>query len=119
MILEGLDHISVAVTDLQRSIAFYTDVFDFEELEKDDTNSFLSFGPFKIKLVKTEKVENHLTAMGQPVMSFGMDVDDFTEAIQELEVRGLKIFEGPEVSGEGEYLLFGDPDNNLIEIFYN
>ncbi len=78
----------------------------------------MTLDPIKVKLVQVDKVENQLSGSLTPVLSFVMDVDDFTEAISEIEDKGIKIVKGPESAGKGESLVFKDPDNNLIEIFY-
>ncbi len=119
IIVEGIDHVSIAVTNLAASAKFYSDLFDFEVV--DDSNSkftIMTLDPIKVKLVQVEKVENQLSGSLTPVLSFVMDVDDFTEAISEIEDKGIKIVKGPESAGKGESLVFKDPDNNLIEIFY-
>jgi catechol 2,3-dioxygenase-like lactoylglutathione lyase family enzyme len=119
IIVEGIDHVSIAVTNLSASAKFYSDLFDFEVL--DDSNSkftMMTLDPIKVKLVQVDKVENQLSGSVTPVLSFVMDVDDFTEAISEIEEKGIKIVKGPESAGKGESLVFKDPDNNLIEIFY-
>lgn len=119
IIVEGIDHVSIAVTNLSASAKFYSDLFDFEVL--DDSNSkftIMTLDPIKVKLVQVDKVENQLSGSVTPVLSFVMDVDDFTEAISEIEEKGIKIVKGPESDGKGESLVFKDPDNNLIEIFY-
>ncbi|MBK8398129.1 MAG: VOC family protein [Leptospiraceae bacterium] len=119
IIVEGIDHVSIAVTNLSASAKFYSDLFDFEVL--DDSNSkftIMTLDPIKVKLVLVDKVENQLSGSLTPVLSFVLDVDDFTEAISEIEEKGIKIVKGPESAGKGEALVFKDPDNNLIEIFY-
>ena len=120
IIVEGVNHINLAVSDLKASVKFYSDLFDFEII--DDSHKgyvVMTLDPIKIKLIKVDKVENQLSAIKQPSLSFIMDVDDFTEAITEIEEKKISIVRGPEATESGgETLIFKDPDNNLIEIFY-
>ncbi|MBE7412585.1 MAG: VOC family protein [Leptospiraceae bacterium] len=119
IIVENIDHINIAVTDLESSAKFYSELFDFEVLNNRDNESILmTLDPIKIKLIKIDKVKNQLTELGLPTLSFTMDVDDFTEAINEIEAKKIKIEKGPEEIDGGESLLFSDPSGNLIEIYY-
>lgn len=119
IIVEGIDHINIAVTDLEEAAKFYSDLFDFEILSDREGESItMTLDPIKICLQKAEKVQNQLTQLGLPTLSFTMDVDDFTEAINEIESKGIKIAKGPEGVDGGESLLFSDPSGNLIEIYY-
>lgn len=119
IIVEGIDHINIAVKDLEDSSKFYTDIFDFEIIEDSNKKFILmSMDPIKIKLIKVDNYENNLSQIQIPAISFGMDEDDFTEAIEELEEKKIKIVRGPESIENGESLIFADPDNNLIEIYY-
>jgi len=121
IIVEGINHVNLAVSDLKASVKFYSDLFDFEII--DDSHKgyiVMTLDPIKVKLIKVEKVENQLSALKQPSISFIMDVDDFTEAITEIEEKEIQIVRGPETTESGgETLIFKDPDNNLIEIFYS
>jgi catechol 2,3-dioxygenase-like lactoylglutathione lyase family enzyme len=119
IIVEGISHVTLAVSDLGASVKFFSDIFDFEIV--DDSHKgyvVMTLDPIKVKLVKVDKVENQLSNLKLPSISFEMDVDDFTEAIAELEEKGITIVSGPEAMGNGESLTFKDPDNNLLEIFY-
>lgn len=118
IIVEGVDHINLAVTNLDASSKFYSDLFDFEVIKKTKSYVMLSLEPINLKLVLVEKVENPLSSKLIPTISFSLDVDDFTEAIQEIESNSIKIVKGPEGAHNGEYLIISDPDNNLIELFY-
>jgi catechol 2,3-dioxygenase-like lactoylglutathione lyase family enzyme len=119
IIIEGIDHISIPVTNLKVSSKFYSDLFDFEVTEKTDTYMLLFHEVISIRLVLTDAVNTSASSKLIPLLSFSMDVDDFTEAISELEASSIKILKGPETTNEGEYIIFPDPDNHLIEIFYN
>ncbi|MCB1176111.1 MAG: VOC family protein [Leptospiraceae bacterium] len=119
IIVEGISHVTLAVKDLSASVKFYSDIFDFEII--DDSHKgyvVMTLDPIKVKLVQVDKVENYLSALNIPSISFGMDIDDFTDAIGELEEKSIEIVKGPEGFDGGETLAFKDPDNNLIEIFY-
>ncbi|EMJ89261.1 VOC family protein [Leptospira meyeri] len=114
IIVEGIGHVSIPVSQLDTSIDFYRDIFDFEVEAKKATEAILSLDSFRIRLVKAEVSDRSL-----PLLSFVMDVDDFTEAISELEEKNVKIIKGPEGTDSGESLTFADPSQNLIEIFYS
>ena len=119
IIVEGIDHVNIAVKDLEASVKFYSDLFDFEVLnDRESEFVTMTLDPIKIRLVKTDKVQNQLTVLNLPTLSFTMDVDDFTEAINEIESKGIKIEKGPEGIEGGESLLFSDPSGNFIEIYY-
>lgn len=113
MITEAID-INIPVSNLEASSDFFSDLFDCEVLESSEEIIILSFEPVRIKLHLTKD----FSPLAIPIVSLGMDVDDFTEAIQELEDKDIQIKTGPESNGNGETLTFEDPDGNLIEIFY-
>ncbi|TGN17134.1 VOC family protein [Leptospira idonii] len=114
IIVEGIGHVNIPVSQLEASIEFYREIFDFEVETKKDAEAILSLDSFKIRLVKG----NVASEQTMPVISFVMDVDDFTEAITELEEKNVKIVKGPESTESGESLTFTDPNQNLIEIYY-
>ena len=120
IIVEGIDYISIPVTNPEASADFYADLFDFEVIgDKAGNKVRLVLDPYQLQLVKLDSTENPISSANIPVISFAMDVDDFTEAINEIESKDIAIVKGPEANGKGgESLMFADPDNNLIEIFY-
>ncbi len=115
IIVEGIGHVNIPVSQLDASIEFYQDVFDFELESKKATEALLTLDSFKIRLVQSPQAG---VETGYPVLSFIMDVDDFTEAISELEEKNVKIVRGPESYENGESLTFSDPNQNLLEIYY-
>ncbi|MCZ8156629.1 MAG: VOC family protein [Leptospira sp.] len=113
IIVEGIGHVNIPVSQLEASIEFYREIFDFEVETKKESEAILSLDSFKIRLVQSAPKDQSM-----PVISFVMDVDDFTEAISELEEKNVKIVRGPEGTENGESLTFADPSQNLIEIYY-
>jgi catechol 2,3-dioxygenase-like lactoylglutathione lyase family enzyme len=114
IIVEGLDHVNIPVSNLDTSKDFYVDLFDFEVEEEDGDAVIMGLDSHKLRLIKVDSVDPRPF----PLVSFIMDVDDFTEAISEMEAKDIKIVLGPEGNSKGEYLVFSDPDSNQIEIFY-
>jgi catechol 2,3-dioxygenase-like lactoylglutathione lyase family enzyme len=114
IIVEGLDHVNIPVTNLEASKEFYVDLFDFEVEEEDKDAIVMGLDAHKLRLVKVSGV----TPLPFPMVSFVMDIDDFTEAITEMEEKSIPIVRGPEGNSKGESLVFADPDKNQIEIFY-
>lgn len=118
MLLEGLHHISLGSSDLNRSVRFYTEVLDFELAEQTDGHAIVSLDPVDLRLNYIEGYKNHTDHPGMFSLAFILDVDDFTQAIQEIENNKVQIIKGPLMIEGGESLLIADPDGNLIELFY-
>jgi catechol 2,3-dioxygenase-like lactoylglutathione lyase family enzyme len=118
MLLEGLHHISLGSADLKRSVAFYQDVLGLDLVEEGEQHVLLSQDPVTIRLNLIPGYKSKITNPGELSLSFILDVDDFTNAVQELEENEIEILTGPVGIQGGESLLISDPDGNLIELFY-
>lgn len=114
IVVESLSYINILSEDLEKSIEFYTMLFDFELQEKDEQTATITFDNLTIRLVKKEETK----PISHPIISFLMDVDDFTDALQEIEGNELKITEGPKETAKGENVMVSDPSGNIIELYY-
>lgn len=119
ILLEGLSHFSQGTADLQRSITFYRDLLDFELIEEEDNYAVLKLDPVAIRLNLIEGYQSPVKNPAEACLSFILDVDDFTNAIVELEENNIEILKGPVSIEGGEAVLISDPDGNLIELYYN
>ncbi len=117
LVIESLEFVNIAVTELEETIDFYTMFFDFDLIEKNDDFALLSFEQIKLKLNKKEK-DSQKSENTLPIFSFRMDVDDFTDALQEIDQNKIPIVSGPEGTKTGEFVHILDPGGNLIELFY-
>lgn len=118
IVLESLDHISLGSSNLKRSIDFYVDVLDFEVAEETDRYAIVQLDHFSLRL---NHVDGYSCATENPSafsLSFVLDVDDFTNAISELEEKKIPIVIGPVMIEGGESMVIRDPDGNWIELFY-
>ena len=118
ILVEGLHHISLGSSDLKRSVEFYTEVLDFELLEESENHALVRLDPVALRFNLIGDFTASIENPGEYSLSFILDVDDFTEAIQELEQREIKIIKGPLLIEGGESLLVSDPDGHLLELFY-
>ncbi|MDH4199745.1 MAG: VOC family protein [Spirochaetia bacterium] len=116
IVIESLNHINLPAHNIEESVEFYSMLLDFEEITADTESAIITFDDqLQIKLVKTQ--ENPINS-NFPIFSFILDVDDFTEAIQEIEASNIKIVSGPNEIGGGENVLIADPAGNTIELYY-
>jgi predicted enzyme related to lactoylglutathione lyase len=113
VIIETLSHINIPAKNLQKAVEFYTQFLDFEIVEESPTHALVSFDNLHLKL------DSALEPFAKvPVLSFLLDVDDFTEALQEVEQNSVEIAKGPfEIEG-GESVQLVDPSGNLVELYY-
>ena len=118
MLIEGLHHISLASSDIKKTLKFYTDLFDFEVLEETSQHAIIKLEPWGIRFNHIAGFKSQIKNPGETSLSFILDVDDFTDAINELETKKIEIIKGPLAIESGESLLIADPDGHLIELFY-
>lgn len=143
--IQGFSHIGIGVSDLDRSIRFYSDVFGFTELYRLDFNdnevaaTMEQEGAFRSAMLLRDDVRIELlqwvdvptsgggkkamTELGFTHLSFRVDhVDDLTEAVVaaggQVHPQTLSHV-GPEGPAQTGLLYYTDPDGTRIEVMSN
>ena len=113
-----LHHVSICVTEIERSRRFYTEILGLEEIERPDfpmPGAWLQAGEGQVHLivapesVDTGRRAERLTPLAPHA---ALAIDDYATARDELVSRGLEVLES-ERSGQ---LWVRDPDGNIIEL---
>ncbi|MGZ8691724.1 MAG: VOC family protein [Gaiellaceae bacterium] len=100
------EHVGVTVTDLDRSVAFYTGVFGFSILRRTTMNAYLHLGDELLELVLAteprlpELPDGDEAWRDEMFRSVGLNhigfrVDDMDAAITEIEARGGRLVVPP------------------------
>ena len=116
-----LDHIVLCVTDVQRSIDFYTSVLGMQPREERSGKWSLHFGPNKISLQDAVSAPSIARATVPGSGNFCLLTAEPVERfVSHLQAKGVAIVAGPgEREGATGKLLsvyFRDPDGNLVEV---
>lgn len=101
------EHIGITVSNLERSIDFYTKVLGFSILKKTPINAYVYKDTDMIEIVKSEnpsEKENlntpiglmDLMTKGVGLSHIGFRVDDLAEAVERIEKYGGKLVVPPE-----------------------
>ncbi len=132
-LVKGVSHVSIAVSDMDRSIAFYRDVFGWEQLfdEHMEGESFDAItgvkgaagracggriGDLRVELMSFNYVPNVAPGAGLGLRVLSMEVTDATAAHAALVERGVKVAGEPvEVFGTRMFFVI-DPDGQGIEM---
>lgn len=118
MQLEGIDHVALAVHDVERSAKWYVDVLGFERLHEgmwNDIPVFIGKGNTAIALFAARSDhEAAARTIGMLHLALRADHRNFLAAQAELQHRGIKFeFEDHEISHS---IYFHDPDGHQLEI---
>ena len=109
----GIHHVSIVVTDLERSRRFYTQVLGLHEIPRPATFDFIvvwyNLGTQHIHLVPRE------TADPPSPRHFALQVEDATAAREHFATVGVPTRETTSIPGCDRFFV-ADPDGNLIEI---
>lgn len=94
-----VEHVAIVVSELERSVEFYSRVFGFRLLRKTRTNAFLYLGDDLLELIQGNlQPEPGASAteewQQQQVASFGLNhiafrVDELESALRDLEQEGV------------------------------
>ena len=143
--IQGFSHVGIGVSDLDRSIRFYSDVFGFSELYRLDFNdnevaatmeqegafrsAMLLRGDVRIELLQWVGVptsgggKKPMTELGFTHLSFRVDgIDDLTDAVVAaggaVHPQTLS-YVGPGGTAQTGLLYYTDPDGTRIEVMTN
>ncbi len=121
MQLEGIDHVALAVRDVERSARWYIEVLGFERLHEgmwDGVPTFIGKGNTAIALFPQRDHDSNSGARSSEIrmlhLAFRANRKNFPGAQQELKKRGIKFeFQDHEISHS---IYFRDPDGHQLEI---
>jgi len=114
----GLTHIAIAVTDLNRTLAFYKKVFDVKVMYHQD-NFLQVTTPGANDIIVFEKKRANTNTGGIAHFGFRLKkAKDIDEMAKRIKTAGGKITDkGEFVPGE-PYIFFKDPDGYEVEVWY-
>lgn len=120
--LQGLHHVALYVSDLERSVAFYRDVMGMDlEWQPDPDNAYLTSGSDNLALHRREgpqlaATDRRLDHIGFVVPS-AEDVDDWARY---LESHGMRLSMDPKTHRDGaRSIYFEDPDGVRVQIIHH
>ena len=119
--VEGIDHVALAVTDIERTARWYIEVLGFEHLHKGMWGGvplFIGKGTTALALFPARNdarpASSKADHIGMLHLAFRASREEFDAAQRELKARGIQFtFQDHEIS---ESIYFDDPDGNQLEI---
>ena len=116
----GLTHLAVNVSDLDRTLNFYRDVFDMEVMYHE--NNFIQLttpGCHDILVFEKGPRKKIVTESGIAHFGFRLrEAGDFDKLFRKISSAGAEIVEKGEFLPGSPYIFFKDPDGYIIEVWY-
>lgn len=108
--ITGLNHITIAVLDLQRSLDFYQNLLGFKGHVKWQRGAYLSAGDLWFCL----SVDEPCPKTDYSHIAFSVETDAFHEVCQRLRAHAIPQWKDNTSEGQSLYLL--DPDGHKLEL---
>lgn len=111
--LTGLNHLTLAIAELPRSVEFYVELLGFRLAARWDTGAYLTVGDLWLCLSLDEQRlrENH---PDYTHYAFTVGQSEFAGITAALRLQN--VFEWKANSSEGDSFYFSDPDNHRLEL---
>lgn len=110
--LTGINHLTLSVSDLPRSVDFYTRLLDFRLHATWDAGAYLSSGDLWLCL-SLEPAPAHGGAHGYTHYAFSIEASAFMPFQALMKSEGVK--EWKQNRSEGDSFYFLDPDGHQLE----
>jgi methylmalonyl-CoA/ethylmalonyl-CoA epimerase len=125
-----VDHIGIAVKNLEESLKFYEDVLGIKCVadevveEQKVKTAFLPLGDTEIELLESTSedgpIAKFIEKKGEGIQHIAYKVDDIEKALEELKAKGIRLIdEKPRLGAGGARIAFLHPKSTfgvLIEI---
>ncbi len=123
--IKKIDHIGIAVKDLNRSVEIYKDIFGFELLEVEDVPSQkvrvakFDVGGVHIEflqpLAEDSPISKFLEKKGEGIHHIAYYTDDIDGLIEGFKNKGIKMINDEPVNGSsGTVIAFVHPKSSII-----
>lgn len=118
MTLTGLNHLTLAVADVERGVTFYRDLLGFRLAAEWDGGAYLELGPFWLCLsldpARAAAVHAEAEAGDYTHYAFSVAQEDFASCRERLLAQGVRQWRRNRSEGDSFYFL--DPDGHQLEL---
>jgi glyoxylase I family protein len=118
MLIEGAHHFSLAVADIEKARAFYSDLLGLPELERPDfglPGIWYQAGPVQLHLIQTPPgvdVGSQAASLTPLAQHIAFAIGDYAAVHSRLEEAGFEMLAAGAEVGQ---IFVRDPDGNTIE----
>jgi catechol 2,3-dioxygenase-like lactoylglutathione lyase family enzyme len=111
--ITGINHITLSISDVERSFAFYTNILGFRAVAKWPKGAYLLAGDTWIAIVADQRVRQAKLPEYTHI-AFSVAARDFATLSERIRQSGAEIWQDNWT--EGQSLYFVDPDGHKLEI---
>ena len=129
MIMKRIEHIGIAVRDLESAERIFEDIlgkpaFKRESVPSESVNvSFFQTGESKVELLQSTSADGptakHIEKRGEGLHHLAFAVDDLNDEIQRLKSLGYRLVSGPKEGADQKVIAFLHPADSskvLVEL---
>ena len=116
---KGIAHFSIPVSDVKRSVSFYSDVMGLTLIRADDRHAFMDAGGTCVLLCRATSPINKEGNLDFVHHSFIVAHDQYATIQDHLAKHGVEVLYTEELEGgtvNGPRIYFRDPDGTRLEI---
>jgi len=118
--IKGINHITISVSDLEKSLEFYSKVFSAKLLVRGykvgERLAYFDLNGIWLALNVEDNIRRNEIFESYTHISFTIDEDDYKSIKDKLKKLNVDLIEGrPRHDDEGKSIYFRDPDGHLFE----
>ncbi len=116
MHINGINHLTFSVSNLEKSIVFYQKVFNAKLLVKGKNTAYFDLNGIWIALNLEEDIPRDDIKLSYTHIAFSIDESEFNNVYEHLEELKVNILKGrPRNSRDKKSIYFTDPDGHKFE----
>lgn len=112
--ITGLNHLTLAISNIDTSFNFYTSILGFKPLAKWKRGVYLLAGDFWLTLSLDSNISDREISAEYTHYAFSVEPEKFEYYCQNIKRLKLKIWKDNTSEGDSLYIL--DPDNHKLEL---